>query len=122
MNKAQLLHSIFSSFGIDAYSVSAVPGEEIEDVELPYLTYEKRIGESSEVTVNVYYYSNSELIADNKAEEICERFRNGGETYSYDGGALWVTTSSPEWFAISEGKPELKHRVVNLTVHDLTII
>lgn len=126
MTKTEALHSFFSSFGLPAFP----SGEVVEDndeknkkASMPYLTYTKGVASSYECTVHLYYYTESELVPDKKAEEICERLRNGGEHVNYDGGTAWVTTSSPEWFSSPDDTDRnYKHRIINLSIDYLEIM
>lgn len=118
----EVLHDFFNTFGISAYPVGGVPDEAV----FPWMTYERRFGDSVETVVHLYFYTTSEAIPNEKAEEICERCRNGGVQLLYDGGTMWVKTSSPEWFSV-DGDTELegsnrdiKHRIINLAIDFIT--
>lgn len=120
MTKDKALHAFFSSFGLPAYPVNNVP----DDLTFPWLTYELSVGGfgySVAITVHLYHHSTSEAIPNQKAEAICDSLRNGGRIVQYDGGAVWITLGTPEWFAQpDQGDRMLKHRIINMTLQYLS--
>lgn len=116
MKKTQALHNFFSGFEIKAYPSQAVP----KDAEPPYLTYAKGMSpDGFSSTVHIYHRTTSELIADDKVEEICNALRNGGKKLFCDDGQLWLTLEQPEWYAGSE-EDSVKHRIINVSIVDLS--
>ena len=77
MTKDKALHAWFSQF-LTAYPTSNVP----EDATFPWLTYELITGalDSGEIslTVNLWYYTESEAIPNAKAQEISTAIGYGG--------------------------------------------
>lgn len=118
MTKSGALHSFWNGFGLKAYPSNAVP----MDAVLPFMTYTKGFapdGYSS--TVHIYYHTESEAVPDKKAEEICQALRNGGVQIPCDGGALWLTLETPEWYAAEDAEDQaMKHRIVNVSITDHT--
>lgn len=108
----EALHDFFNGFGIVGYPVGGVPDE----VNLPYLTYERRFGKKVNIVVHLYYYTRSESIPNEKAEEICESCRHGGKQVPYENGTIWINTGDPEWFAAESENNTVKHRIINLTL------
>ncbi len=121
--KTQALQSFMESFDIPAYPQNQIP----EDVSLPYLTYSKGFDpEGYAATVHVFYATESELIADNKAVEICAVIGEGGIQIPCDGGQLWITLDKPKWYASYDNVADnenrtIKHRVININICDFTI-
>lgn len=117
MTKTEALYNFWKGFGIDAYPSNAIP----DDVYLPFLTFEKRIDESAETTIHLYYHTESEKIPDAKAEEISSSLMSG-KIVKYDGGAFVINISSPAWYSVADqSDADMKHRIINTTVSDLTI-
>lgn len=121
MTKAAALHEFFSSFGITAYKETAVP----DDVVFPYLTYQGNTGTYDgmivPITVNLWYYTDSEAIPNAKAEEISKAISYTGKIIPCDDGIIWITRGSP--FSVSqtdETNPTIKLRSINLNLRYLT--
>lgn len=121
--KTQALQSFMESFDMPAYPQNQIP----EDVSLPYLTYNKgfdRDGYSA--TVHVFLRTESELVADNKADEICDTIGDGGIQIPCDDGQLWITLDRPKWYASYDNVADnenriIKHRVINMNISDYTL-
>ena len=77
MTKEAAIHNFMNSFGIPGYPFAAVP----EDNILPYLAYNAPSsafeGGDMNITVDVYYYSSSEAVVNEKAREISAALENG---------------------------------------------
>ena len=120
MTKDKALHAWFSQF-LTAYPTSNVP----EDAVFPWLTYELITGswESGKIalTVNLWYYTESEAVPNAKAQEIADAIGMGGTFVFYDGGAMWITRGSPWCQNIAdESDKNIKRRYLNLTVEYLS--
>lgn len=121
MTKAAALHQFFSSFGMTAYTATNVP----DDVTFPYLTYELVTSAFDEgevsLTVNLWFYTESEAIPNAKAEEISRVIGRGGKIIRCDGGYIWLKRGSPWCQSLSdETSPTIKRRYLNVTVEYLT--
>jgi hypothetical protein len=121
MTKAAAIHNFFSSFGLTPYEVSSVPS----DVVLPYLTYELTTGAWDDgeinITVNLWYYTESQTAPNAKAQEIAETIGRGGKLLAYDGGAIWLKRGSP--WCQNLGDPAdlmVKRRYINVTAEFLS--
>lgn len=122
MNKAQALYSFFNSFEIDGYPNTAVP----DNVTFPYLTYEVTTSSWGEgevnCTVNVYYYTESEALPNQKAEQIGKAIGFGGVRLLCDDGIIWVKKGSPWCQSLTEGdRQEVKRRYINISLEYLTL-
>lgn len=120
MTKDKALQAWFERF-LTAYPASSVPN----DVTFPYLTYELVIGafDGGEIglTVNLWYYTESEAVPNEKAQEIAETIGIGGTIVPCDGGYIWIKRGSPWCQNITEDdEPNIKRRYLNITVEYLT--
>lgn len=121
MTKAAALHRFFSGFGMTAYTAASVP----EDAIFPYLTYELITstwdGEPVGLTVNLWFYTESESIPNAKAEELSAALGIGGKVLPCDGGYIWLKRGSPWCQSLSdETSPDIKRRYINVTAEYLT--
>ena len=122
MTKEQALHKFFNQFGITGYRSTSVP----DDVIFPFLTYDAPISSFEEdpasITVNLYFYTDSEAVPDAKAEEIRQRIGMGGALLNCDGGAIWLKWGVP-WCQslVDETDRNIKRRYINITADYLTI-
>lgn len=120
MTKDKALQAWFERF-FDAYPASNVP----DDVTFPYLTYELITGafDGGEIglTVNVWYYTESEAVPNAKVQEISNAIGMGGSVIPCDGGYIWIKRGSPWCQNIAEDdEPNIKRRYLNITVEYLT--
>lgn len=116
MTKDKALQEWFERF-LPAYPVSNVP----EDTVFPWLTYEFITGsfDSGEIdiTVNLWYYTESEAVPNAKAQEIAEAIGAGGTQIPCDGGAIWIKRGSPWCQSVpEEGNTNIKRRYLNVIV------
>ena len=121
MTKGAALQAFFSQF-MDAYAASAVP----EDVTFPYLTYELITGswDSGEIalTVNLWYYTESEAIPNAKAQELSDAIGYGGVTLPCDGGFIWLKRGSPWCQNVRDDTDKnIKRRYINVTAEYMTL-
>lgn len=97
MDKAEALHSFWSSFGllaIDEYSAYD------STLELPenYITYEVQtanFGDSVALTANLWYHSTSWSEIEQKKDQIAEYIGWGGKLIPIDGGYIWIKLGTP---------------------------
>lgn len=120
MTKGKALQAWFSQF-LTAYPAASVP----EDTIFPYLTYELITGaiDSGEIglTVNLWYYTESDAVPNAKAQEISAAIGYGGATIPCDGGYIWIKRGSPWCQNITEeSDTNIKRRYLNITVEYLT--
>lgn len=122
MTKSQALQTFFSSFGMTAYTSTSVP----DDVIFPYLTYDLITGawgdEQAAITVNLWFYTESEAIPNAKAEEISKKIGLGGVTVPCDDGIIWIKRGSPWCQSLTdETNKTIKRRYINITAEFLTL-
>lgn len=121
MTKAETLQIFFSSFGLTAYTATSVP----DDVIFPYLTYDLITGawgdEQAAITVNLWFYTESEAVPNAKAEEMSRAIGNGGVILPCDGGAIWIRRGAPWCQSLTdETNHTIKRRYINVTAEFLT--
>lgn len=120
MTKDKAIYRFLSQL-MDFYPVSSVP----DDVVFPYGTYELPMGALDSgplsMTVNLWFYTESEAIPNAKAQELSEMIGYGGKVIECDGGYIWIRRGTP--FCVSQSdaeKKEVKLRYINITVEYLT--
>ena len=121
MTKAAALQAWFSKF-LPSYPASNVP----EDVVFPWLTYELTTGawDSGEIglTVNLWFYTESESVPNAKAQEISNAIGMGGTLIPCDDGAIWIKRGSPWCQNVKDDTDHsIKRRYLNVTVEYLTL-
>ncbi len=120
MTKDAALQAWFSQF-MPAYPEASVP----EDATLPWLTYELQTaawgdGETP-LTVNLWFYTESEAGPNAKAQELSAAVGRSGVLLPCDGGAIWLKRGSPWCQNIrDENDKNIKRRYINLTAEYLT--
>lgn len=121
MTKGTVLYRFFNRF-MDAYAASSVP----EDVTFPYLTYELATDnwEGGEIglTVNLWFYTESEAVPNAKVQEISKAIGYGGITIPCDGGIVWIKRGSPFSQSLSDDTSTgIKRRYMNISAEYLTL-
>lgn len=121
MTKGAAIQEFFSRFDMEAFAAASVP----EDVTFPYLTYELVLdsvgGGETSMTVNLWFYTDSEAIPNAKAQEIAEVIGLGGVTLPCDGGYVWLKRGSPWCQSVPDDTaPNVKRRYLNVTAEFLT--
>lgn len=122
MTKDKALHAWFNSFGMPFYTASSVP----DDAVFPWGTYEYATsawnGGDVGLTVNLWFYTESEAVPNAKAQELSEAIGFGGVTIPCDGGFIWLKRGSPWCQSLKdEIDPTIKRRYINVTAEYLTL-
>lgn len=90
MTKTQVQQLFWSSFGLTAYSDSAVP----TDAKEPYITYEAVLSSFDDgdvpVSASIWYNSKSLAAIHRKVQEISDMIGFGGMSIKTDTGYMWV--------------------------------
>ena len=119
MTKNKALYAWFNEF-MPFYRASSVP----DDVVFPYGTYEyieDSWGAEVGMTVNLWFYTESEAIPDEKAQAFSELIGLGGALIPCDGGAIWLKRGSPWCQSLrDETDTNIKRRYINITAEFLT--
>lgn len=120
MTQEAALQAFFGSFGVPAYSASAVP----HDVIFPYLTYTPvtgLFGEEAAITVDLWFYTTEETAPNAMARELSARLGLGGVVLPCDGGAIWLTRGLPFSQSLRDDTdPCIKRRYINISAQFLT--
>lgn len=102
MDKAQALHSFWSSFDLPAIDEqSAYDAGVLESLGYPsrYITYEVITSNLSTepvaLTASIWDRSTSWAFAQQKADEIAAAIGYGGKVVKIDGGYLWIKLGQP---------------------------
>lgn len=117
MTPEAAIYNFLSGFSIPAYASTAVP----ETAEYPYLTYDLVMGDwystDQNMTVNLWYYGNSEAEPNAKAREIGAALSNGGTIINCDDGSLWLSKGDPWCQSVIDEDNAVKRRylLVNIT-------
>jgi len=123
MTPEAAIYQFMNGFGIPAYASTSTPS----DAEFPYITYDLVLGEwmrgEVNMSVNVWYRTDSEAQPNAKVREISQAVGLGGKLLPCDGGVLWLKKGSPWAQAVRvEGEDEkVKRRYVNVNVEYLII-
>lgn len=122
MTKGEALQKFFSGFGMKAYASSAVP----DKAGFPRLTYDLVLDnwEGGEVglTVNMWFYTDSEAEPNAKAQALSEAIGSGGITLPCDGGFIWLKRGSPWCQSLRDpSDPTIKRRYINVTAEYNTL-
>lgn len=120
MTKNEALYAWFNDF-MDFYRASAVP----DDVVFPYGTYEYVSGSWEDgvvsVTVNLWFYTDSEAIPDKKEMELSGKIGPGGVLVPCEGGYIWIMRGSPWCRSLAHAdNSSIKRRYINIDLRFLT--
>lgn len=115
MTKAAALQAFFGQF-MAAYPSTAVP----EDVTFPYLTYDAVFdawgGEPVSLTVNLWFYTESESVPNAKVDEISRALEGGAVLDLGDGEYINLYRGSPWCQSLrDETNSNVKRRYLNVT-------
>lgn len=97
MTKAAALHKFWNTF-LTAYEENSVPGG-TDRPSYPYMTYQLITdsfnGQPVELSVTLWYRSESNKALNAKVEEISAALVDGGATIGCDSGIIWIKKGSP---------------------------
>nr|DAM12472.1 MAG TPA: Protein of unknown function (DUF3168) [Caudoviricetes sp.] len=119
MTKETALNRFFNKL-MRAYPDTAVP----DDAEFPYLTYSVEDGcfdDTTSMTVQMWFKTESEAEPNAKARELKEMLKRGGSNIVFDNGSIWLQCGSP-WCVNAEADTDktIKLRQININMvhHD----
>lgn len=120
MTKDKALYAWFNNF-MPFYPASSVPG----DVVFPYGTYELitdfLYGGEVGLTVNLWFYTESEADPNDKAQEFAQYIGLGGAVIPCDEGYIWIKRGTPWSQSLTdENDNKIKRRYINVTAEYLT--
>ena len=121
MTKQEAIQNFLSKFDLPAYASTSVP----DNVVLPYLTHDITTGAWGEgehsITVNLWFYTESESVPNQKADEIARAIGLGGVILPCDGGGIWLKRGSPWCQPLREETDDkIKRRYINMSAEYLT--
>ncbi len=121
MTKGAALYQFFNQF-MPFYAASSVP----EDVVFPYGTYELVVdsweGGEVGITVNLWFYTESEAIPNAKTQQMADKIGTGGITVPCDGGFIWIKRGSPWCQSLADDTAaNIKRRYLNVTAEYMTL-
>jgi hypothetical protein len=121
MDKAQVIQSFWSGFGLEAYDENSVP----DDVTMPYISYSVATDDIDYVVLlsaSVWYRSTSWSDVESKVKEISEAItKMNPPSIKTDNGRVYITKGSP--FAQRMNDPSddmVKRMYININVEFLT--
>lgn len=123
MDKAQALHSFWSSFGLLAVDEqSAYDENTMEQLGNPtkYLTYETTVDyldAPDALGADLWYKSTSWAEISQKAEAIGAYIGLGGRVIRYEGGGLWITRGTPFSFRAEEESGNDSFRRIHININ-----
>lgn len=123
MNKAQAIHTFWSSFGLPAYDQSSVPSGS-GSLQMPYITYEMKsdcIDREVGLTASIWYRSSSWEAISLKADEVAEKILEI-DPIKVDKGYCWIKRGSPFAQRMSDEDDSVRRILINITVEYLTEI
>lgn len=129
MDKAQAIHSFWSSFGWPAIDEQSAYDDANYDEVISwtkYISYEVRtsnIGDSVTLTASLWHKSASWEDISKKADEIAAYIGYGGKQIPIDGGYIWIKLGTP--FAqrtAAETGYDIRRIVINISVDFLTTV
>ena len=120
MDKAQALHSFWSSFEIPAYEQYSLP----DSAKPPYITYETAtdsIDNAVSLSGSLWYRSTSWADISRKAEEIAKYLY---EAYPVskpiDGGRIYIAKGTPFAQRMADEDETIKRILINISVEFFT--
>lgn len=119
MDKAQALHTFWSSFGIPAIDEqSAFDSETLEQlgIDYPYISYESATSDLDDVlslSADLWYHSTTWAEIERKGAEILAAIGRGGSIVFYDVGALWITRGNAKRMESVDNSVRRLHITIN---------
>ena len=129
MDKAQVLHLFWNSFGIPAIDESSAYDTQVLEqlgIGYPRITYEVASGNLSEntqqLTASIWYRNTSWYACENKAKAIAAFIGWGGKIFPVDGGYLRIMLPHNSIIYRRQADPDdsLRRIVFNVAVDFLT--
>lgn len=121
MDKAQALHSFWSSFGLPAYDQLTVP----DDAKMPYITYEvatDSFDSTVYLTASIWYNNFSWKEVTEKSEQIAKVIYDLHPSgIKIDGGRLLIFKGSPFATRMNDENDKMVRRIIlNIMAEFLT--
>lgn len=121
MTKSEAVQAFLERCGSPVYAAASVP----DHAEFPYTTYEMQTAAFGDgevpITVNAWFYTASEDIADAYCEQLSRLIGRGGVMLPCDDGAVWIKRGSPFAQRIKNtGEDMIKRRYINVSAEFFT--
>lgn len=128
MDKAQVLHRFWNSFGVPAIDeVSAYDSKVLEQLGIgfPRITYEvagANLGEPMNLTGSLWFKSTSWAAIEAKAKAISSFIGYGGQVFPVDGGFLRIMLpqNTPIYRRVADEDDSIRRIIINVSVDFLT--
>ncbi|MBR1751843.1 MAG: hypothetical protein IJ740_13415 [Ruminococcus sp.] len=121
MDKAQALHSFWSSFSLPAYDENTVP----DGAQLPYITYEVSTASFDDgdipLSASLWAFGRSWADISQKADEISQRIGFGGITIKTDTGYIWIKRRAPFAQRMGESDDNIRRIVLGISAEFIDI-
>jgi len=123
MDKAQAIQAFWEGFGLTAYDEATVPTAE-NAPPFPYITYSvvtDSIGNTVNLSGDIWYRSYSWQEVTKKANEIAEYIGYGHRVMKIDGGYVWIVKGTPFAQRMGDDSDDQIRRIhINLQAEFLT--
>lgn len=123
MDKEQVLHSFWSSFGVPAYDENSVP--DAKKNAFPYITYEVQTDNIDHVVslhASIWDRSSSWATVTNLQREIEKKISYGSLILKCKGGYAYITRGTPFSMRLADEDDSIKRIYINIQVEFLTAI
>lgn len=128
MDKAQMLHLFWNSFGVRAIDENSAYDPKVLEqlgISYPRITYEvaeSNLGEPQQLTASLWYRNTSWQAAETKAKAIASFIGWGGKTLPIDGGymRIMLPRDTTIFRRMSDEDDSLRRIVFNIMVDYLT--
>ena len=122
MNKAEALHTFWSSFGLFAIDENSAYDSAMN---LPdnYISYEVQtanFGDSVALTASLWYHSTSWEDIEQKKDEIAEYIGWGGKLIPIDHGYIWIKLGNPFAVRMPVEQDSIRRIYMNISVDFLS--
>ena len=122
MDKFQVIHAFWSSFGIPAYDENTVPDGD-DKPSFPYITYDavvSSLGTPVAMSGSLWDYGTSWSQITTKMTEIQSDLGRGGKILPCDGGAVWIKPASPFAQRLSDDNDMIRRILINIQAEFIT--
>jgi len=129
MDKAQALHSFWSSFGLTAVDENSAYDDTVAErlgLMDSYITYEVMTGNYEypvPLVASLWYRSQSWAAISQKADEIADAIGVGGKVIKIDNGYLWIKQRQPFTTRLSvDGDYDMRRIMIYITANFMTAV
>ena len=123
MNKEQVLHKFWSSFGWSARDENSVPDDAFALYGGHYITYNvgtAALNEPVPLSADLWLKHSSWAEITQKAEQIANAITVAGKVLPFDGGYLWICRGIPFSQRVGDTDDTIRRISLNITVEYLS--